>query len=85
MKNAPARAAGEHRRQGYRVSVAFEEGLGGEEIRIRTEKRLPSALGRPSRGVLYAVYQFLEDWMGVRWYSPELEVVPEKSCWRSQR
>lgn len=30
-----------------------------------------------SRGVLYGVYTFLEEYLGVRWFTPELEVVPE--------
>ncbi len=30
-----------------------------------------------SRGALYGVYTFLEEYLGVRWFTPELEVVPE--------
>ena len=30
-----------------------------------------------SRGTLYGVYTFLEEYLGVRWFTPELEVVPE--------
>ena len=33
--------------------------------------------GADSRGTLYGVYTFLEDYLGVRWFTPELEVVPE--------
>lgn len=33
--------------------------------------------GGDSRGTLYGVYTLLEDHLGVRWFTPELEVVPE--------
>ena len=34
-------------------------------------------LGEDNRGTLYGVYTFLEDYLGVRWFTPTLEVVPE--------
>ena len=33
--------------------------------------------GAESRGTLYGVYTFLEEYLGVRWFTPTLEVVPE--------
>ena len=33
--------------------------------------------GEDSRGTLYGVYTFLEDYAGVRWFTPKLEKVPE--------
>ncbi len=33
--------------------------------------------GKDSRGTLYGVYTFLEEYLGVRWFTPTLEVVPE--------
>lgn len=33
--------------------------------------------GEDSRGTLYGVYTFLEEYLGVRWFTPELERVPE--------
>ena len=33
--------------------------------------------GADSRGALYGVYTFLEEYLGVRWFTPTLEVVPE--------
>ena len=33
--------------------------------------------GADSRGTLYGVYTFLEEYLGVRWFTPKLEVVPE--------
>ncbi len=35
-------------------------------------------LGGGSRGTLYGVYTFLEEYLGVRWFTPTLEVVPEQ-------
>lgn len=35
--------------------------------------------GAISRGTLYGVYTFLEEYLGVRWFTPTLEVVPESS------
>jgi hypothetical protein len=50
--------------------------LGGEEWRIRTiGDELILVGGRP-RGTLYAVYRFLEDHVGVRWWNPFEEHVP---------
>ncbi len=34
--------------------------------------------GGDSRGTLYGVYTFLEEYLGVRWFTPTLEVVPER-------
>ena len=33
--------------------------------------------GADSRGTLYGAYTFLEEYLGVRWFTPKLEVVPE--------
>lgn len=43
--------------------------FGGGKIRIA---------GGGERGVLYAVYNFLEKFVGVRWFSPTVEYLPEK-------
>ena len=34
--------------------------------------------GGPMRGTLNAVYTFLEDYLGCRWYTPEFSVIPRK-------
>ncbi len=34
--------------------------------------------GHPQRGTLYAVYTFLEDQLGVRWWTPDCETVPNR-------
>jgi len=53
--------------------------LGTEGIVIKTvDKNLILAGGRP-RGTLYAVFQFLEDQVGVRWWTPMEEYVPRLS------
>jgi hypothetical protein len=50
--------------------------LGPEGFVLRTVKnKLIIAGGRP-RGSLYGVYTLLEEKLGVRWFAPELEVVP---------
>ncbi len=52
--------------------------LGPEEWAIRAEGgRLLLTGGRP-RGTLYAVYHYLEDDLGVRWWTPFDETVPRR-------
>ncbi|NOS69017.1 MAG: DUF4838 domain-containing protein [Verrucomicrobia bacterium] len=53
--------------------------FGGEEYAIRTQDgRLLLAGGRP-RGTLYAVYRFLQDELGVRYYAPWFTHIPKRS------
>jgi hypothetical protein len=60
-----------------RLGLAPER-LGAETWRIRTAGgSLLLAGGRP-RGTLYAVYRFLEDQVGVRWWTPFEEHVPAR-------
>jgi hypothetical protein len=50
--------------------------LGKEGFVIRTKgKRIYIVGGRP-RGTLYGVYQFLEDYLGCRWYSESVSKIP---------
>jgi len=54
------------------------EGLGAEGIVIKTvPNRLILAGGHP-RGTLYAVYTFLEDHLGCRWWSSTETTIPRK-------
>jgi hypothetical protein len=54
-------------------------GFGGEEYLIRTQGgRLLLAGGRP-RGTLYAVYRFLQDQLGVRYYAPWFTCCPNRA------
>ncbi len=53
--------------------------LGGEEIVIQaSNNRLLLAGGRP-RGTLYAVFRFLQDKLGVRWWTPWASRIPKRS------
>jgi hypothetical protein len=54
------------------------DGLGSDGIVIRTVgKDLILTGGRP-RGTLYAVYTFLEDYVGCRWWSSKASTIPVK-------
>ncbi len=58
------------------------EGLGQEGLVIRTVGNdLILAGGRP-RGTLYAVYTFLEDAVGCRWWSSKVSTIPKKPTLR---
>ena len=58
------------------------EGLGEEGIVIRTQgNRILLAGGEP-RGTLYAVYTFLEDYVGCRWWTPKASTIPKKPTLR---
>src|SRR5260221_869175 len=50
--------------------------LGPEGGVLRTLKHNLILAGGSPRGTLYAVYSLLEENLGVRWFTPELEVVP---------
>jgi hypothetical protein len=51
--------------------------FGPEDFALRSARnKLIIAGGRP-RGTLYGVYTLLEENLGVRWFTPELEVVPQ--------
>jgi len=62
------------------VSIDFEK-LGPEGIAIET--RGPAlVLAGNQRGVLYAVYTFLEDYCGCRWFTADCTVVPTRGTVR---
>jgi len=50
--------------------------LGDDGFRIAAGDKTLLLAGGETRGTLYAVYTFLEDYLGCRWFTPELEVVP---------
>ena len=63
---------------GPALALAADASLGAEEYRVRADAaagRLTVSGGRP-RGVLYGVYALLEDHLGCRWYTREVERVP---------
>ncbi len=60
------------------VDPAFSlEGLGDEGIVIRTVGDNLILAGGEPRGTLYAVYTFLEDYVGCRWWTPTASFVPK--------
>ena len=61
------------------VDPAFStEGLGADGLVIKTVgKDLVLAGGEP-RGTLYAVYTFLEDELGCRWWTPQASRIPKR-------
>ncbi|MCA1597186.1 MAG: DUF4838 domain-containing protein, partial [Chloroflexi bacterium] len=50
--------------------------LPAEGFVIRTHGRDLALAGRDDRGTMYAVYTFLEDNLGARWYAPDATVLP---------
>ncbi len=61
------------------VYIDASAGLGAEEIEIHVEtKEIRISGGRP-RGVLYAVYQFLEELVGIRFLTAEHTYIPDIS------
>lgn len=68
-------------REGVSYSVDRSK-LGTEGFALQvTGDRLILA-GAGSRGTLYAVYTFLEQQLGCRWFTPELEVIPQTATVR---
>ena len=53
-------------------------GWDDDAVRLLTDGRKLFLTGGSPRGTLYAVYTFLEDWLGCRWFTHELTVVPER-------
>jgi len=61
-----------------RAKIDFAK-LGPDGFALRTEgNRLIIAGGRP-RGTLNGVYTLLEEQLGVRWFTPDLETVPKQT------
>ena len=53
--------------------------LGPDGIVLATVGRNVVLAGSPPRGTLYAVYTFLEDTLGVRWWTSSEETVPKRT------
>lgn len=51
--------------------------LGNEGVFIKTIGDSVVITGGTLRGTLYAVYTFLEDYLGCRWFTKDLQVIPE--------
>jgi hypothetical protein len=50
--------------------------LGQEGFVMRTQGERVYIIGGRPRGTLYGVYQFLEDYLGCRWYAPAVSNIP---------
>lgn len=53
-------------------------GFDDDAVRILTAGQRLYLTGGAARGALYAVYTFLEDWLGCRWFTHDLTVTPEQ-------
>ena len=68
--------------EGFPITITLNEELGNDAFRVTAtlgEGKEEGLLieGGNGRGVLYGVYQFLEDYADVRYFTPELEVCEE--------
>jgi len=63
---------------GPAIRIASAADLAAEEWRIEIGRRDVRLSGGEPRGLLYAVYHFLEDRVGVRWWTPYEEFVPAR-------
>ena len=65
---------------GYPIQLSVDESLGDDAYRIDAiiegEAPAMTICGGNGRGVLYGVYRFLEEYAGLRAYTPTLEVFP---------
>lgn len=52
--------------------------LGLEGYRIRTKGAILAIAGGRPRGTLYGVYSFLEDYLGCRWFTPDVSRIPKR-------
>ncbi|HTV40686.1 MAG TPA: DUF4838 domain-containing protein [Candidatus Sulfotelmatobacter sp.] len=53
--------------------------LPAEGFIVRTDRHNLYLAGHDDRGTLYAVYSFLEDQLGARWYAPDATILPPKN------
>ena len=64
----------------FRISVLIDESIVDDGYKIFTDENCKEGLsivGGNGRGVLYGVYRFLEDYAGIRFFTPTLEVIPD--------
>lgn len=55
------------------------DALGDEGFLIRTVEDTLVIAGGRQRGTLYGVYTFLEDYLGCRWYTPDVSSIPRRT------
>jgi hypothetical protein len=63
-----------------RTAKASKKDYKFDEIMIKMDGGNLVLAGHEKRGCLYAVYSFLQDVVGVRWWAPEETFVPKKSA-----
>ena len=61
------------------ITITSSDELDDEEIHITVEQKQILLSGGASRGVLYAVYQFLEELVGIRFLTADHTYVPDAS------
>ncbi len=59
------------------ITQVDREAIGADGFLLHSDGTHLLIAGGDSRGTLYGVYTLLEEYFGVRWFTPELEVVPE--------
>lgn len=55
------------------------EGYGLEDFSLSVTSDRIAIVGSPCRGTLYGVYEFLEEDLGIRWYTPDFTHIPRRS------
>ena len=66
--------------KGGKIAIETSSSLGAEDIHITVESdQIQISGGRP-RGILYAVYQFLEELIGIRFLTAEHTHIPDASA-----
>ncbi len=61
------------------ITAVDREAIGADGFLLYSGGTYLLIAGGDSRGTLYGVYTFLEEYLGVRWFTPTLEVVPESA------
>ena len=66
------------RAMGLEDALGKAEALGQDGYYFSVSDSLLAIAGEGERGTLYGVYSFLEKFLGCRWFTPEVEVIPAK-------
>lgn len=64
--------------KGYNIFIRTDETLQENEISIVCKNNRLDLSGGKKSGVIYAVYTFLEDYLGVKYYTSKEEYIPKK-------
>lgn len=62
-----------------KTSKSPQKDFAFDEILIQSKEGNLILTGHPRRGTLYAVYSFLQDVVGVRWWTPEETFIPQRT------